>query len=236
MFELLLEPAALPFSVALGLMLAIALIEVVSLVLGMGLSSALESMLPEVDLPDADIELDGGDAVDGVSSPGLFAHFAAWLCIGRVPALIVLIAFLTAFGLSGLVVQHLALGLGGAVLPVLVAVAAALLLSLPLTRYLALGFAWVMPQEESEAVEEAEFLGKVAVVIRGTARAGQPAEAKLADRFGKVHYLLVEPAAGAPELPAGARALLLQRQGAAYLVMNADAAEAEGVEGLQSGA
>ncbi len=230
MLELLLEPAALPFSVALGLMLAITLLELVSVILGLGVSQFFESLLPDADLPDVDLpdvdlpdadlpdaDLPGGPVAEGLSSPGFFSLVAAWLCIGRVPVMIILIAFLTVFGLAGLVVQQLATTLGGGPLPVLVAVAAALLIGLPLTRYLALAFAWILPQEETEAVEEAEFLGQTAEVFRGTAVAGQPAEAKLADRFGQMHYLLVEPPEGAAPLPAGTRVVLLARKGAAYL-------------------
>lgn len=241
MFDLLLQPSVIPFAVALGLMLALALLEVVTVLLGIGLSDALESMLPDVDLPDVDlpdvdapdvdlpdVELDGGNAIDAVSSPGIFALFAAWLCIGRVPALIIFIAFLTAFGITGLVVQQAAISISGVPLATLIAVAVSLLIALPLTRYVALAFAWIMPQTETEAVEQTSFVGQVAEVIRGTARVGEPAEAKLSDRYGKVHYLLVEPEAGGRELSAGAKVVVLEKRGAAFLAADADAALADG--------
>lgn len=224
MLDLLLQPALIPFAVALGLMLAIALIEVVTVLMGMGLSGAIDSLLPDVDMPDVDLDLDAGEAADGLSSPGVLGMFAAWLCIGRVPALIIFIAFLTAFGISGLVVQQVALSLTASTLAPLIAVAAALLIALPLTRYFALAFAWIMPQEETEAVEQTSFLGLVAEIIRGTARSGEPAEAKLSDRFGKVHYLLVEPLAGGGALDAGTKVVLLEQRGAVFLVADAQSA------------
>ncbi len=222
MLDILLQPTVIPFSVALGLMLAIALIEVLTVLMGIGLSGAIDSLLPDVDLPDVDVDLDAGDAADGLSSPGVLGVFAAWLCIGRVPALIIFIAFLTAFGITGLVVQQVALSLSGSPLDLLIAVAAALLIALPLTRYFALAFAWIMPQEETEAVEQTSFLGLVAEIIRGTARSGEPAEAKLSDRFGMVHYLLVEPMEGGVEFAAGTKVVLLEQRGAAFLVAGAE--------------
>ncbi len=227
MLDLLLQPAVIPFAVALGIMLTLAVIELVTVLIGFGLSGVIDSLLPDVDLPEVDLDLDGGEAVDGISSPGVFGSFAAWLCIGRVPALIIFIAFLTAFGLSGVIIQQVAQSVSGAMLGTLVAVAVALLVSLPLTRYFALAFAWIMPQEETEAVEQQSFLGQVAQVIRGTARPGEPAEAKLADRFGTVHYLLVEPEEGNPDLTAGSKVLILEKRGATYLAAEAEEALAD---------
>ena len=37
------------------------------------------------------------------------------------------------------------------------------------------------------------FIGKVATITRGVARVGIPAEAKLRDTHGQMHYVLVEP-------------------------------------------
>lgn len=225
MFDQLWQPALAPFVVALGLMLALALIEVATALFGLGLTGMIESLLPDLELPDADLE-----GAEGAGAGPLNAVLA-WLCIGRVPALVVLIAFLTAFGLVGLLVQHLALSLLGGHLATLVAVAATLVVALPLTRYLALAFAWILPQEETEAVEAEDFLGKVAAIFRGTARPGLPAEAKLTDRFGAEHYLLVEPAAGTGELAAGTRVLLVGRTKAGYLAVAADRDLAPGSAG-----
>ncbi len=182
MIDSLLQPAMVPFTVALGIMLAIALIEVVSLLFGAGLSQAVDSLLPDFDVPDVnlpdveapDIDLDAGGAgaPESLGSAGALATVLAWFCLGRVPAVIVLIAFLTAFGLVGVAVQSVAGNVGGAPLPLLVAVAATLVVALPLTRYLALAFAWIMPQEETEAVDSDAFVGQVAEIIRGTALPG----------------------------------------------------------------
>ncbi len=237
MIENLLQPAMVPFTVALGIMLAIALIEVVSLFFGAGLSQAVDSLLPDIDMPDVDlpdvdapdvdIDAGGAGAGEGLGSAGALATVLAWFCIGRVPAVIILIAFLTAFGLMGVAVQTVAGNAAGAPLPVLVAVAATLVVALPLTRYLALAFAWIMPQEETEAVDSDGFIGQIAEVIRGTALPGQPAEAKLADQHGTVHYILVEPEASGPPLEAGGEALLIARQGAVFLAVKAETAALE---------
>ena len=82
MFDFILAPANLPFSVALLVMLMIGAVEA----LGLG-ASAVEL--------DADLDSDGGGLLD-------------WLGVGRVPLLMLLVVFLAAFGLIGLALQQLA--------------------------------------------------------------------------------------------------------------------------------
>ena len=47
--------------------------------------------------------------------------------------------------------------------------------------------------DDSYAVPEETFIGKVAIITIGTAKKGQPAEAKLRDQYRKTHYVMVEP-------------------------------------------
>ncbi len=95
----LLVPQSLPFAIALGLMLIITLTEITGLLLGLAPSSAIDNMLPDIDM-DTDADLDGVDASNTALSQVL-----GWLCIGRVPVLVLFVAFLAAFGLTGLVLQ-----------------------------------------------------------------------------------------------------------------------------------
>jgi hypothetical protein len=82
-------------------------------------------------------------------------------------------------------------------------------------------FSRVMKQEESDAVSRDTFVGKVAVVVRGEARKGFPAEAKLRDLTGATHYVLVEPDEENAVLPAGAEVLLVEQAGAVFrAIMN----------------
>ena len=54
------------------------------------------------------------------------------------------------------------------------------------------------------------------MIIRGEALAGQPAEAKLQDRFGQTHYLLVEPDDEAGRFVEGDEVLLVQGSGSRF--------------------
>jgi hypothetical protein len=76
-----------------------------------------------------------------------------------------------------------------------------------------------MPKEETDAVSEETFVGKVATIIRGTAKRGFPAEAKLKDLSGQTHYILVEPDAEGDEFTQGAEVIVVQKTGAVCRVI-----------------
>ena len=91
--EFLLADNNFPFSVALMLMLIIALTEGVLTVIGAGMSEAIDSLLPDVEF-----DIDGN-----ISSGGVLTSFLGWIRFGQVPALVLLVIFLATFGLAGLV-------------------------------------------------------------------------------------------------------------------------------------
>ena len=99
MLEFLLADANLPFTLTLGLMLGIALLEGLGLLAGFDISRSLDDLLF-----DAEFEVEMGES----DLPGGLAPLA-WLHIGIVPMLMLLVVFLTAFGGMGLVIQGLAL-------------------------------------------------------------------------------------------------------------------------------
>lgn len=220
MIDTLLQPEAAPFTVALCLMLVIAVVELLGTLMGLAPSGLLDSLLPETDLDlDGDVEFDasGGSALEGdiVTAPdapsaGPLSQVLGWLCVGRVPILVLLVCFLTAFGLTGLIVQGLVAGLMGFTLPALLAVIPALIVALPATRHLGLALSALMPKEQTEAVSQRGFVGRIATIIRGEARTGQPAEAKLSDQYGQTHYLLVEPDEADAVLMAGQEVLIVR--------------------------
>lgn len=162
---------------------------------------------------DLDIDADAGPAAPG-GGQGVFIQFLGWLCIGKVPFLVLLVAFMTAFGLAGILLQSLTAGLFGTYLPALFASLAALFLALPPTRWLALGLAHLIPKEETEAVSSRSFVGRVATITHGIARRDIPAEAKLRDPHGQMHYVLVEPDADDDAFQPGTEVLLISQTSA----------------------
>ena len=204
----------LPFVVSLLLMLLIALLEGVGLLLGGEISSFLDSLVAASDL-DMDVNL---DAPDGIQPSGC-TRLLGWLRIGQVPALMLLIVFLTTFGLLGLLLQSTVQTYGGFLLPPLVAIVPVLLLSLPIVRIFGGWLARIMPQDESAAIGEEEFIGRTALITLGRARSSQPASARLTDQYGTVHYLMVEPDTEGVVFEAGQTVILTRRVGAHFEAM-----------------
>lgn len=203
MIDILLDPHSKAFAIALGLVVAIALLEFLSALIGVSASAAIDSFLPDLEMDSAvefNASLGGGGALDGdtlnipdAPGPGPLSAVLGWLCVGKVPILILLILFLSTFGVTGIGLQWLLAANFGATLPGWLISIPALGAALPLTRVTGLGFARLMPKEQTEAISQKEFTGKMASIIRGQSRQGQPAEAKITDSYGRTHYLLVEP-------------------------------------------
>jgi len=209
-----LEPALMPFTIALGLMLFIAALELVGMVAGLGLSDMLDSVLPDFE---ADIEgPDGPDAPDGAFDGSALATVLAWLAIGKVPLLVLIVAFLTAYGLTGFVGQSVFHAITGIYVHGWIAGTAALFVALPLTGRIGHAIARIMPKEETDAISRETFIGKVVEIIRGEAKFGQPAEAKFKDFAGTVHYVLVEPDDETTVFKQGDEILLVRKKGAHF--------------------
>lgn len=195
-----------PFAVALGLTLAIALIELAGLLFGAQPSAVVDSALP-------DLDVDAG--VDGLEL-GPLSQSLSWLSFGKLPALVVIILATASFGLIGFVGQDaLRRTIGFALDPWIASIPAAVGAAF-MTRHLGLALAKIMPKEESDAVSTKAFIGRVATVFRGVAGAGHPAEAKLTDIYGKTHYVLVEPDEGEPSMPEGSEVVIIRQEGPVY--------------------
>ena len=221
------HPALTPFSVALIIMAGLAALEILGLILGTGFSSLFDSVAPDVDLDidlDLDADIDGPDMPD-LDGAGPLTHFFSWLSVGKVPILVLLVAFLTSFGLIGLIGQHTIKSIFGFYLHGALAAGGAFFLALPVTRHLGLAIARIMPKEETDAVSRSTFIGKVATIMRGEARIGQPAEAKLQDGAGTVQYVLVEPDNETDAFIQGDEVILVEQAGAVYrAIANTNAA------------
>jgi len=216
MFENFFADPNLPFAVALLVMVGLGLIEGIGTMLGLGLSGLLDSLLPDLDMDlDLDADIDGPD----VAAPGLFQQLLGWFHIGRVPVLILFIFFLLCFGLLGLFVQATAESTIGSMLPAWMAAIPVFIVSLFCVRIFGSVLARIMPKEETEAVSSKTFIGRVAVVVTGTARTGQPAQAKLRDQHGHTHYVMVEPDVADEDYPTGSDVLLVSQAGAVFRVI-----------------
>jgi hypothetical protein len=191
-------------------MLAIGSVELISLLMGLSPSAAIESVLPEIEGAD----LDAPDVADIEVGP--LSLILGWLSVGRVPILVLLVFALTSFGLAGYVVQWTAHSVLGAPLDALLASLPALVAAAYATRHLGRLLGRIFPRDHSEAASQTEMVGSFATIIRGEARRGAPAEAKASDLRGRTHYLLVEPDAEGESFSAGQRVFIVGQRSNVY--------------------
>lgn len=205
MIQFLTAGQNLPFTIALAIMMGIAVLEGVFTLLGMGISGVLDAVTPDVPNDSAD--------VSGIERSTALSKLLGWLHIGQIPLLILLVLFLTCFSLTGLIGQWICFSVSGWLLPAPLAAVGSLALSFPLVRFLGSLLRSVLPKDETEAVSEASFIGRVATITSGIAQKGKPAEARLQDSFRQTHYILVEPDTEGSQFQSGDLVLIINRQG-----------------------
>jgi len=225
MFELIFAPHSLPFAVALTIVIGLFLLELASSFLGATILG-LGGDGPDVDLDadfdvsadlEADIDVDAPDASG--EAPNLTTGLLGRLGVSRVPFLIWLVSFLAMFGLIGLAIQSVASAVIGAPLYALLAAALALAPALAATRFIANWVALLMPKTETSAMRTRHLGGHYGVITQGVASRGKPAEAKIKDRFGNIHYLRVEPLADDASFPQGSDVTLIRKRGDRFFVI-----------------
>lgn len=175
----LVSPGNAPFLVAIGVMLLIGAIEGLSLLVGTGLLHHVDTFFAAHLDPAADPF--PGDGVLG------------WLHVGRTPVLVLIVLFLMSFAIAGLVLQWALVEAIGHPLPPLIASLIAAACAVPVVRVLGGKIARHAPRDETSAVSEESFIGRIARLTAESAGAGSPGQAKLTDEHGRTHYLLVEP-------------------------------------------
>ncbi|MEO0865263.1 MAG: YqiJ family protein [Pseudomonadota bacterium] len=199
MIDLFTSPASLPFAIALTVVAALFVLEIISALIG-GTILGAGSDGPDLDMdvdtdfdlsiePDMDIEVEA--ATDAVDTSELSGGLFTWIGARDVPFLIWLVSFLTMFGLSGLILQSAVEALTGGMLPATVAVIIAIVPALAVTRILANWVALLMPKTETTALRARHLGGYHGTITQGTARRGKPAEVKIKDRHGNIHYLRI---------------------------------------------
>ena len=195
----LLEPHNLPFAIAMGLMVLLALVQLLGLGdWGVG--------------ADLDVDPDIGADADASLQPGMVEGLLTLLGMGRVPLTIWLALFLLMFAGIGLSVQELATSLTGAPLYSWLAALIAGAAAVPVTGVLARPLGAILPKDHTTAVSTASLIGRRATITDGVARTGSPARARVRDIHGQAHYVMVEPHEQSSELHSGDEVLLVRRE------------------------
>jgi hypothetical protein len=223
MFEIFLAPSALPFAIALAVTAGLFIIELISLMLGATVLG-LGGEAPDIDLDtdfdlSADIDIEGLDAdLVGEFGPAP-SGFLTWIGARDVPFLIWLVSFLTMFGLFGLMIQSVAISVLGVPLFTVLAVAIAIVPALAITRVIANWVALIMPKTETSAMRMRFLGGHRGTITQGTATRGNPAEVKIKDRHGNMHYLRVEPLDDNGIFTQGSDVTLIRKRGDKFFVI-----------------
>jgi hypothetical protein len=189
----LFSSALWPFALATVVLLGVAAAEALALLIGASAAHWLDGVVTDADHPD-----------------GFAGEALGWLHIGKVPLLAILVIFLTTFAVTGFSFQLAAMSMVGHYLPTLLAVGLALVCAVVAVRMLGAALGKVIPRDETTAVPDASLVGRVGTVVIGAARAGRPAQARIHDEHGTVHYVMVEPEGPDESLEAGASVLLVR--------------------------
>ncbi|MEP3022974.1 MULTISPECIES: OB-fold-containig protein [Rhodobacterales] len=227
MATLLLDPALLPFTVALTLLFGLLALELMAVLFGgslLGLDTDADldidldvdfDVSPDIDL---DAEFSASDfsnweaELDAANDSGADATASTdWLGISKVPTLIWFAAALLAFGLTGLVIQTFADGIIGTLLtPWAVAIPAAAA-GIWSAKNFAKVFARLIPKSESSAVSNRHLGRRRGIVSQGTAARGKPAEVRVMDGHGNAHYLRAEPLRNDATITQGTEVLVMRQ-------------------------
>lgn len=227
MVDVLLSASLAPFTVAIALLFGLLLLEILFAMIGFSLMGQeadldvdvadvpdvadLAGMGVDLDIPDIgdydipDVSADGPDAT--LTEP---AGALAWLGLGKVPFVIWLASLCLGFGASGLVIQIVTSNLIGFTWPIFLAVPAAAIIGLWFTKGFSGLFADLLPKSETTSLSTRRYVGHKGVVTQGTAARGKPAEVRLTDRFGNLHYLRAEPVHDTDRIKAGTEVIILR--------------------------
>jgi Protein of unknown function (DUF1449) len=203
--DILLAPDVRPFAVAAAIMAAVGAIELLTTLVGFSIGELVGN--------DVAVEADSHDALGG-----LFL----WINAGRLPLLILIVLALGVFSIEGFALQAIAHGFG-LTLPTWIACLAAFAGTIPVVRTASRGIARIIPRDESYAVSDADFVGKVATVSIGPLDQGLPGRVRLKDVFGNWHTVAARASPDSPALPVGASVLLVDRDARSFVAIAAPA-------------
>ena len=197
MLSFLLDDANFWFSCALGIVIALFILEMAGMFFGVSLLGLVDDQAAL----DADTDTSSG-----------FTEFGSWLALDRVPLLVWLVLLLTTFGSAGLTFNFLSLTLLDTYFARWLITLLAVIAGLFFTARFGSFIARLLPKQESSATTADELVGTVGHITVGVARQNSPAEGKFIDAHGQPHYLLVEPLEPDEQFSQGEKILLIQKR------------------------
>lgn len=140
-----------------------------------------------------------------------------WLNFGRVPFSILLLLLLVTFGMVGIMLWQIV-----PVLPVWSYAIGAVPASIAVTKITGGWIAYLLPRDESYAVNRDGLVGRRGVVTLGPLDDGPPGNVLVRDQHGELHTLRARPADAGRRIEKGAEIVVVEAasgQANVYLVM-----------------
>ena len=219
MLSFLTAPGFQTFSIAGLVLIGLLVVEAVSLAFGSSISAMIDGLFhfeaPDVHV-DTGIEHHAGPigghgaGLDVHGGDGVIGTIFDWLNAGRVPLLILMMAAIGSFAVSGLVIQIVAMHALDT-LPNLIAVPVAMAAAVPGTRYTSKLVAKIVPRDESYVLGSRDLIGRTGIVTLGPVEAGSAARAKIQDKHGNWHFPRIRPAKPGLVIPQGATILVVDQ-------------------------
>jgi hypothetical protein len=203
--DILLAPDVRPFAVAAAIMVVLGGIDLLTTLIGFSISELLGKEVA--------VEADSHNGLGGL---------LLWINAGRLPLLILIILAFGVFSIEGFLLQGIAHAIGTA-LPVSIAALVAIAGSIPVIRTTSRGIARIIPRDETYAVSDADFVGKVAMVSVGPLDQGLPGRVRLKDVFGNWHTVSARASRDSPALAVGSSVLLVDRDAKSFIAISAPA-------------
>ncbi|UXT51334.1 YqiJ family protein [Agrobacterium tumefaciens] len=192
--EGIVQPGTAPFWIALLTVAGLGIVELVSVLLGVSASGLLDDSFSY--------------HAPGDTEAGLLGSWMSWLNAGGVPLLVLAVILLSVFAVTGFFIQGVASTVLLGPLPLPLAMTGAVAAAIPATRSLSLAVAKVIPRDETNALEQADFLGLTGVVTIGPLDQGKPGTVRVKDRHDNIHFLRAQAASG-HTIDTGAQVLIV---------------------------
>lgn len=179
LLDYLLAPENLTFALASGLLALVGVVQILSFIFGFGVFDGLDDWFGG----DVDLSFD--------HTPTFGEALLSLLGVGKVPVAFTFLFFLFSYASFGYGLQWIVGTVTADLWPAWLASIIAFIATLPTVRLGNELLAKVIPTDESLAVSEDSFVGKLATITIGTVTYERSAEAKLEDEHGRTHYVQV---------------------------------------------
>lgn len=200
MLEFIFQGENTAFITAFLIVVGLGLLEGIGLLIGISAMSLLDDLFNFETSPEPTLNLEGGATA-----------ILGWLCLDKLPVLVWMVLFLTSFTISGLSLNFVSgLTLGSLLAPI-VSIPLAFVGALAGMNKFGNALAKIIPKNESSAIGQDSFSGRLATITVGTAKLGQPAEAMFKDNYNQKHYVMVEPMKAEDTFSQGEQVVLIDK-------------------------